>query len=133
MPLYQFYRQPCISKSRTRKKKFRRIRLIALAAITKLTNLKILDLHGDTQLTSKNIIALAANPKIESLTAKVFCDEETDMAFKTFLEATRTTLKELKIKHKFRAFDQHPALSWTKYLVHSQCIQKISIKYHYGP
>ena len=44
---------------------------ITEAAIIKLTNLKILDLHGDTQLTSKNLIALATNSKIESLTAIV--------------------------------------------------------------
>ena len=95
------------------------------ATIKKLINLKILHLELESRLTSKNLITLSKNCKLESLHAVVTCDGQTNKAFKTLLHAMGGSLKDLKIVHYSY---QYVFLSWTKYLTVCQSLEKIRIE-----
>ena len=98
------------------------------AAIKNLIYLKELYLDFGSKLTSNNLITLAENCKLETLHAIVSCDDQTNIAFKMFLQAMEGKMKDLKIVHKNY---NDISLSWTKYLSLCQSLEEIQIRY--GP
>ena len=96
--------------------------------IMNLVNLKKLYLGINSYLTSKNLITLAQNCKLETLHTTVSCDDQLNLAFKIFLQAMEGKMKDLKIVHKNY---NDISLSWTKYLSLCQSLEEIQIRY--GP
>ena len=96
------------------------------SAIKNLNNLKELCLEVHPALTSKDLITLAKNCKLETLHATISCNDQTDSAFKTFFEAMNGNMKNLKIGQ--RSYRPNISPSWTKYLSVCQSLEKIEIQ-----
>ena len=96
------------------------------ATISKLYNLKVLRLSGQSPITSNALTALAKNRKIESLHTTVRYDDHMNLAFIEFFKATEKTLKDLNIENAFMTLEN---ANWTRHLFLCQSLEKLEIKW----